>query len=105
LILLVLTCLAYYDTFSIEKDRVRPSHTGEAAVPQPYPKSLNNRHTFIGGSDARIIMGGDEAALLRPWQEKRGDGYLRLRCLRKRTPSSSPHSPMKGQAAPPIFCG
>ena len=32
-----------------------------------------NRRTFIGGSDARIIMGGDEAALLRLWQEKRGE--------------------------------
>jgi predicted phage-related endonuclease len=27
---------------------------------------------FIGGSDARIIMGNDETALLRLWQEKRG---------------------------------
>src|SRR6516165_5013235 len=33
---------------------------------------LGNRRTFIGGSDARIIMGKDEAALLRLWQEKRG---------------------------------
>jgi predicted phage-related endonuclease len=31
------------------------------------------RRTFIGGSDARIIMGSDEAALLRLWREKRGD--------------------------------
>src|SRR5229473_1943877 len=31
------------------------------------------RHSFIGGSDARIIMGTDEAALLRLWQEKRGE--------------------------------
>ena len=28
---------------------------------------------FIGGSDARIIMGGDEAALIRLWREKRGE--------------------------------
>jgi hypothetical protein len=28
---------------------------------------------FIGGSDARVIMGADEAALLRPWKEKRGE--------------------------------
>jgi predicted phage-related endonuclease len=32
-----------------------------------------NRRFFIGGSDARIIMGGDEAALLRLWHEKRGE--------------------------------
>ena len=31
------------------------------------------RRYFIGGSDARIIMGNDEAALLRLWQEKRGE--------------------------------
>src|SRR5690349_20836784 len=32
-----------------------------------------DRRTFIGGSDARIIMGDDEPALLRLWREKRGD--------------------------------
>jgi predicted phage-related endonuclease len=32
-----------------------------------------NRRAFIGGSDARIIMGSDEAALLRLWREKRGE--------------------------------
>ena len=32
-----------------------------------------NRRSFIGGSDARIIMGDDEAALLRLWKEKRGE--------------------------------
>jgi predicted phage-related endonuclease len=31
------------------------------------------RRQFIGGSDARIIMGSDEAALLRLWKEKRGE--------------------------------
>ncbi len=31
------------------------------------------RRYFVGGSDARIIMGQDEAALLRLWQEKRGE--------------------------------
>jgi len=33
----------------------------------------NDRCHFIGGSDARIIMGDDAAALLRLWQEKRGE--------------------------------
>jgi predicted phage-related endonuclease len=32
-----------------------------------------NRRSFIGGSDARVIMGDDEAALLRLWHEKRGE--------------------------------
>jgi predicted phage-related endonuclease len=31
------------------------------------------RRSFIGGSDARIIMGDDESALLRLWREKRGE--------------------------------
>ena len=35
--------------------------------------SKSGRRTFIGGSDARIIMGDDEAALLRLWREKRGE--------------------------------
>src|SRR6266542_878924 len=33
----------------------------------------SNRQCFIGGSDARIIMGADEAALIRLWREKRGE--------------------------------
>src|SRR6266566_1002518 len=32
-----------------------------------------NRRGFLGGSDARIIMGADEAALVRLWREKRGE--------------------------------
>jgi hypothetical protein len=32
----------------------------------------SDRRTFIGGSDARIIV-GDEAALLRLWKEKRAE--------------------------------
>ena len=31
------------------------------------------RRSFLGGSDARVIMGSDEAALLRLWREKRGE--------------------------------
>jgi predicted phage-related endonuclease len=36
------------------------------------PSKLDRR-ILIGGSDARIIMGADEAALLRLWREKRGE--------------------------------
>jgi predicted phage-related endonuclease len=35
--------------------------------------SRTDRRHFIGGSDARIIMGQDEKALIRLWQEKRGE--------------------------------
>src|SRR5262245_33162021 len=53
-----------------------PPNLWEIAVilnerPQVYFKS--QRRSFIGGSDARIIMGSDEAALLRLWREKRGE--------------------------------
>src|SRR5215472_29344 len=37
-----------------------------------HPWTLGRR-TFIGGSDARIIMGSDEAALIQLWREKRGE--------------------------------
>src|SRR3979409_1559541 len=42
---------------------------------QAYSKSVTNsdRRPFIGGSDARIIMGNDESALIRLWREKRGE--------------------------------
>ena len=38
------------------------------------PHSIKpDRRCFIGGSDARIIMSPDEAALIRLWKEKRGE--------------------------------
>jgi hypothetical protein len=42
---------------------------------QAASSSLNrfDRRHFIGGSDARVIMGQDEKALIRLWQEKRGE--------------------------------
>ena len=36
-------------------------------------KAGTDRRLFIGGSDARIIMSADEAALIRLWREKRGE--------------------------------
>ena len=36
-------------------------------------KNAASRRLFIGGSDARIIMSPDEAALIRLWKEKRGE--------------------------------
>jgi predicted phage-related endonuclease len=41
--------------------------------PQVWTKQISDRRAFIGGSDARIIMGGDEPALVRLWHEKRGE--------------------------------
>ena len=44
-------------------------------MPQAKSQILRNieRRGFIGGSDARIVMGSDEGALLRLWREKRGE--------------------------------
>lgn len=42
-------------------------YTGHATV------SIRDRRHFIGGSDARIIMGKDQKALARLWREKRGE--------------------------------
>src|ERR1700687_3705291 len=35
--------------------------------------SRSDRRAFIGGSDARVIMGSDETTLVRLWREKRGE--------------------------------
>jgi predicted phage-related endonuclease len=39
----------------------------------PIRFNRKDRRTFIGGSDARIIMGDDESDLVRLWREKRGE--------------------------------
>jgi predicted phage-related endonuclease len=38
-----------------------------------YRRLNEQRRYFVGGSDARIIMGKDEPALIRLWREKRGE--------------------------------
>ena len=38
-----------------------------------WKNSRRDRRYFVGGSDARVIMGDDEAALIRLWKEKRGE--------------------------------
>jgi hypothetical protein len=40
---------------------------------QPKSRSGLDHRYFIGGSDARIIIGDDESALRRVWREKRGE--------------------------------
>jgi hypothetical protein len=57
-----------------------------------------SRHVFIGGSDARIIMGIYETALLRLWLEKRGEAEppdysdnLRVQLGGMRSPFTGPN--------------
>jgi predicted phage-related endonuclease len=38
-----------------------------------WKRSSAERRHFVGGSDARIVMGTDETALVRLWREKRGE--------------------------------
>jgi predicted phage-related endonuclease len=44
-----------------------------STIYNPIRYNPQDRRTFVGGSDARIIMGQDEAKLVRLWQEKRGE--------------------------------
>ena len=44
---------------------------GERAMLKDRKEDLEDRSHFIGGSDARIVMGGDEDALIALWQQKR----------------------------------
>src|SRR6478672_10452196 len=48
-------------------------HRREDMKPQLSRKCYEHRRSFIGGSDARIVMGTDEVALIRLWREKRGE--------------------------------
>ena len=50
-----------------------PSNGAVAPNSQVIRFNPADRRHFIGGSDARIIMGDDQADLLRLWREKRGE--------------------------------
>jgi len=49
-----------------------PTRQSKSKLPEIGIKRADRRY-FIGGSEARIIIGHDQAALLRLWQEKRGE--------------------------------
>ena len=51
---------------------IRAQLTGATSKTSTKRRSTDRRY-FIGGSDARVITGNDEAALLRLWREKRGE--------------------------------
>src|SRR5215204_3393184 len=52
---------------------VRCFQLGWNAMKSSDPSPTRDRCSYIGGSDARTIVGRDEAALLRLWREKRGE--------------------------------
>jgi YqaJ-like viral recombinase domain len=65
------------DTFvSLRSLKYRPTlffKREKAMKPLMFTGSNGDRRRFIGGSDARVIMGQDEKALIRLWEEKRGE--------------------------------
>jgi YqaJ-like viral recombinase domain len=50
-----------------------PGNSKEDIVTRNSNNASVDRRLFIGGSDARTIMSGDETALIRLWREKRGE--------------------------------
>ncbi len=72
--LIGLTIGAKHDRYSIIRlDSKITEKTLLMSVPFANTGPDSNRQHFIGGSDARIILGRDEAALIRLWLEKRGE--------------------------------
>jgi hypothetical protein len=57
----------------LEGQLSKPQESEEAVKLLVRKESNDHRRDVIGGSDARVIMGQDEKALIRLWQEKRGE--------------------------------
>jgi predicted phage-related endonuclease len=68
---MVLTSFDSRDFFTIVQ--LKPEDLREAVKSLVRMPTNLDRRNFVGGSDARIIMGQDEKALIRLWQEKRGE--------------------------------
>jgi hypothetical protein len=66
------------DTFSIYWNEHRPFFTGDAAMSQPWSRTPGriDLRAFIDGSDARVIMGQGESALLGLLREERSETGL-----------------------------
>ncbi len=70
---------AIHDSFP-DARATKPTSPGRVAAQKkivrsslPTAEAKRHRRYFIGGSDARIIIGDDQEALLRLWREKRGE--------------------------------
>src|SRR5262249_39899765 len=66
----VLTHDTSYVIFYVNRTRPAGAESMKSGIST---KSYESRSSFIGGSDARIIMSDDEATLVRLWREKRGE--------------------------------
>src|SRR5213080_722338 len=74
--LAILTCalvtgilLCYCHRCYWHKDHSTEAHMSQKST----AKTAIYRRNMVGGSDAKVVLGTDEAALLRLWQEKRGE--------------------------------
>jgi predicted phage-related endonuclease len=67
--------MAQADSVPIPNHPPNPDAHAKQSTTKPRQVRIKpvDRRYFIGGSDARIIMGDDEAAVLRLWREKRGE--------------------------------
>ena len=57
----------------VQRNEISPAPSTLLPAYIPIRFNPKDRRTFTGGSDARIIMGNDEADLVRLWREKRGE--------------------------------
>jgi predicted phage-related endonuclease len=67
--------MAQADSVPIPNHAPNPDAHAKQSTTKPHQVGIKPgvRRYFIGGSDARIIMGDDQAALIRLWREKRGE--------------------------------
>jgi predicted phage-related endonuclease len=60
-------------SIDVQRNGTTPHVSALSTTYIPIRFDPKDRRTFVGGSDARIIMGDDEAQLNRLWLEKRGE--------------------------------
>ncbi len=60
-------------TSNVQRNGTDNATSTSSTIYTPPRFNPGDRRTFVGGSDARIIMGNDEADLIRLWREKRGE--------------------------------
>jgi predicted phage-related endonuclease len=67
--------MAQADSVPTPNHAPNPDAHAKQSTTKPHQVEIKpgDRRYFIGGSDARIIMGDDQAALIRLWREKRGE--------------------------------
>ncbi len=67
--------MAEADSVPTLNHALNPDALARQSTTKPHRTRIKaaDRRYFVGGSDARIIMGDDEVALVRLWREKRGE--------------------------------